>query len=71
MILRKRGNQFWCKKTNGEILLINMPKTNEHYNGAILFMKAGDSFNENNSERISHEEWLNVRENVIDRIKKF
>lgn len=68
----KRGNQFWKhnRRTN-EILMINLPAPNKHYNGdAHIFMKYSD-FNEDGSQEITKYEFDKIREQHLKRLMDF
>ncbi len=66
----KRDNQYWKRKPDGSILLINTEKENDHYDGGSLFLDI-KSFNEVRGEEISEKEFNIVRFNHMERINKF
>lgn len=67
----KRGNQFWKKKPNGSILLINTKTKGHHYDGdAHLFLNT-NQFDQSGALEIPEKEWLQIRNAHLSRLRAF
>lgn len=67
----QRGNQFWKKKSNGSILLINTKESVHHYDGnAHLFLNA-KQFNQDGAIEITENEWKRIRDAHLSRLRRF
>ena len=67
----KRGNQVWKRKSNGSILLINTKESGNHYEGDSHLFLHSNQFNQNGATEISEQEWKQIRDSHLLRLKRF
>lgn len=67
----KRENQYWKRKPNGEVLLINTQTENRHYDGDAHIFLNERNFNQDHATQIDQAEFEAVREAHIKRLTEF
>lgn len=67
----KRGNQYWKKKADGRILMINTKAPGFHYDGDSHIFLMHDQFNQEGATAITEQEFNNIRKEHLKRLSTF